>query len=358
MPNEEESSAIADASDVDHQNENSADDLLSVSIEQKPDLDHAVTGSKCKQLAEQEFDVDCNARSEFTCTKCARAFPTLTKLDDHMYLHSTSCPYKCMHCEEQFSLPDSLSIHMKQHTESSKSSVRVPNHRNFKSYVCGECGKTLTSQSGYKTHLFLHTGQRPHQCFVCGDRFTLVSHLKSHIFVRHSNRDGLSHKCAVCEKKYLNPVSLKRHMQYHKSKDSFACPVCSKQMTSSWGLKEHIQRTHVVGVKKKKKSHRWNPKSYTCAECGKSLMSRQGYAAHLFLHTGRRPHICTVCDKTFALSSHLRSHMAVHRSDREIFPCSECGKRLISQRALERHMTLHTGTQKHCCTECDRRSEL
>ena len=326
--------------------------LIHASSDETKSVEHGIT---CTQLAEEQSTVDYDTKPEFTCTNCAKAFPTLDNLEDHMYQHSTTRPHKCTQCKEQFSLPASLSIHMEKHTECSKSSVHVPERRNVKSYVCGECGKTLSTQWGYKTHLFLHTGERPYKCYTCGERFALVGHLKSHIFVHHSNRDGLSYKCSVCEKEFSHPASLQNHMQYHNNKDSFACPICSKQLTSSWGLKEHIRRTHVVGSRKE---NRTNPRSYTCGECGKTLTSQYAYSTHVFLHTGKRPHACTVCDKTFTLTAQLRRHMDVHRSDRELFPCSECGKGLISQRALERHMTIHSGTQKHCCTECDRRSVL
>ena len=287
--------------------------------------------------------------------KPVEAFASLDSLEDHMYLNSTIRPHKCTHCKEEFSLPASLSIHMKEHDVSSKSSVRVQKCRKMKSYVCGECRKTLTTLLGYKTHMFLHSGQRPHQCFECGKRFTLVSHLKSHIFARHSNREGQMYKCTVCEKEFSHPVSLKNHLLYHKNKDSFACPSCSKQLTSSWGLKEHIRRTHVVGSNGEKQT---NPRSYTCGECGKILNSQQGYSTHVFLHTGKRPHACTVCDKTFALAGHLRKHLGVHRGRRpssEPFCCHKCGKTVRTRYSLQCHLRTHVPGMTVVCPDCGRK---
>jgi len=387
--------------------------LIHAMFDETKSVEHGIA---CTQLAEQQSSVDCDTKPEFTCTKCAKAFPTLDNLEDHMFLHASARPHKCTQCEEQFSLPASLSIHMKKHTEPSISSVHLPKCNQSKSYTCSECGKTLTSQWGYKTHVFLHSGRRPHRCITCGERFALIAHLRSHMFVHRSKQEGLSHKCTICEKEFSHPTSLQNHLQYHKNKDSFACPICSKQLTSSWGLKGHIQRLHVTGCKKENQTNpksedteflhpaclqnhmhyhknkdsfvcpvcskqltsSWglkehvrrthvvastkeiqtNPKSYTCGECGKTLTTQQGYSTHVFLHTGKRPHGCTVCDKTFALANHLRNHMDVHHNDRKLFPCSECSKRLISQRALDRHMTVHSGTQSHCCTECSRRLVL
>ena len=201
--------------------------VIHASSDETKSVEHGIT---CTQLAEQQSSVHYDTKPEFTCMECAKAFPTLDNLEDHMYLHANPRPHKSTQCEKQFSLPASLSIHMKKHTESSISSVHLPKCNQSKSYTCSECGKTLTSQWGYKTHVFLHTG--------------------------------------------------------------------------------------------------------------------------------KRPHACTVCDKTFALANHLRNHMDVHHSERKLFPCSECGKRLTSQRALDRHMTVHNGTQSHCCTECSRRLVL
>ena len=319
---------------------------IHASSDETKSVEHGIT---CTQLAEEQSTVDYDTKPEFTCMECANAFPTLDNLEDHMYQHSTTRPHKCTQCEEQFSLPASLSIHMMKHTECSNSSAHVPECRNVKSYVCGECGKTLASAWGYKRHLFLHTGERPYKCYVCGDRFALVGHLKTHISACHSNSEGFPYKCTECQKVLSHPASLLNHMRYHKKKTSLVCPICSKQLSTSWGLKEHIRRIHIVDSKNENQT---NPRSYTCGQCGKTLTSRRCYLSHMFLHTDKCPHTCTVCDKIFILATDLRRHMNVHRSDREVFPCSECGKQLFSRRSLERHITMHAGT--HACAVCDK----
>jgi len=63
----------------------------------------------------------------------------------------------------------------------------------------------------------------------------------------------------------------------------------------------------------------------------------------------RRPHVCTVCDKRFAMKGLLNEHKLIH-SGEKLYSCAECGKQFISQSRLNRHKNIHTSRYK--CTEC------
>ena len=50
---------------------------------------------------------------------------------------------------------------------------------------CPVCGKSF-SKSNYKSHMLIHTGEKPYKCSMCDKRFKLKHHLKGHMLV-HMN---------------------------------------------------------------------------------------------------------------------------------------------------------------------------
>ncbi|KAH8551359.1 hypothetical protein K450DRAFT_158520, partial [Umbelopsis ramanniana AG] len=52
-----------------------------------------------------------------------------------------------------------------------------------KRYKCTVCTKRFTRPSSLTTHMYSHTGEKPHKCPVssCGRRFSVVSNLRRHI---------------------------------------------------------------------------------------------------------------------------------------------------------------------------------
>lgn len=92
-------------------------------------------------------------------------------------------------------------------------------------------------------------------------------------------------------------------------------------------------------------------KPHQCTVCLKRFMYTTSLKSHSMTHTGVKPHVCKVCKKAFRQETHLKYHMRTHTSERP-YVCNYCGKKFASNGNLTVHVRTHTGKKTYVCDVC------
>jgi hypothetical protein len=106
-----------------------------------------------------------------------------------------------------------------------------------KVHQCSECGKVLDTAQHLKTHMLLHTGEKPFACQECGKGFTVKNDLNRHFLTHTGERP---HKCEVCGKGFKQKSNLSRHMRAHSGATPYLCGIGGQGFHDSSNLKHHM----------------------------------------------------------------------------------------------------------------------
>lgn len=209
-------------------------------------------------------------------------------------------------------------------------------HSDEKPFLCTECGASFKRNQQLKSHMETHTGIFTRKCGECGAFFPTKTLLFKHRRDVHS-QPQVCQVCGAFVKKYL----WKSHMRKHSDVKPFSCVHCGMTFKYKQSFVDHMN-IH-AGVQ-----------PYVCAECGASFTRPSSFYVHRSrVHSNLKPFKCTLCADAFKKSVDLKKHMHMHKGDKPL-KCDECGSIFFHDYALKRHMMVHTGEKPFPCSKCDR----
>ncbi|KAL3224140.1 hypothetical protein MRX96_026721 [Rhipicephalus microplus] len=77
-------------------------------------------------------------------------------------------------------------------------------------HQCNMCDYKTYHSGRLKTHIMVHTGERPYECHLCPRSFSQFVLLKNHLVTHTSERPF---QCPLCLQKFRRKDILKRHHQ-------------------------------------------------------------------------------------------------------------------------------------------------
>lgn len=199
---------------------------------------------------------------------------------------------------------------------------------------CLICEAVFTHPTSLKTHMLVHSGERPFKCDHCDKSFARKTVLNIH---RRLHTGEKPYKCPLCDSACVTKDALMRHMSKDHDDDreadriKFTCGVCHKSMGSKYSL-----QTHMKLHEQNSSTNHPAELNFSCNMCTESFDTKSDYTKHMEVHDSHRNFQCDICQVTFEKKFKLLFHLQTHKI--EDLPCKKCGETFTIRENLIQHV--------------------
>ncbi|KAL4709980.1 hypothetical protein ACJJTC_003943 [Scirpophaga incertulas] len=173
----------------------------------------------------------------------------------------------------------------------------------------------------------------------------------------------------VCDECGKSVRDLQAHMHTHKpngARKTYPCTLCNQVYASNSARIKHHKSIH-LGIKKccpicNKKVlnirqhnlvvHNKSELRFACASCGRRYITQTALDVHEMLHTLERPFPCHICDKKYRTPGQVQQHIKQVHNKEKSHLCQYCSKSFFKKYHLQLHLRTHTKEKPHECPEC------
>lgn len=249
-----------------------------------------------------------NSLSLSKCLECGKQFKKLSKLQEHLLIHTGEKPFACSCCSKTFR----RKFHLSRHEKIIHSEVKeCP-------FKCSECGMSFSLKHQLNRHLKSHSSLpiKLLECATCNKPFSKVELLRVHCAIEHQGPIAFS--CDKCDYSTNIKKDYNRHKKRVHSKKLYCCPLCSENFTTWTALTQHKKEHKNISIEN-------------------DALGFVNYCIH--------------CDRTFEKLSYFKRHQNMHNGK---WTCLQCKKIMSSSSALKVHVkTIHEGLKPYKCTKCE-----